>query len=49
MEADNDVQYQAELAAHKEEVKRSQAIVKGMPSQNPDDQDRYVVSTLAAV
>ena len=38
LEADNDAQYQAELAIHKKEVKHCQAIVKGMPSQNPDDQ-----------
>lgn len=40
LEAENDTQYQAELAAHKEELTRSKAIVKGMPSHDPEDQDR---------
>ena len=40
LEADNNAQYQAELVTHKKEVKRAQAVMKGMPSQNPDDQDR---------
>lgn len=40
LEAENDAQYQIDLAAHKEQVKRSKAIMKGMPSQDSEDQDR---------
>ena len=38
--ANNNAQYQAELATHKQEVKCAQEIMKGIPSQNPYNQDQ---------
>ena len=40
LEANNNAQYQAKLATHKQGVKHAQAIMKGIPSQNPYNQDR---------